>query len=108
MNMEMIQKEATIETALHETDKTQLQNIPFTLIRSNDDRSAYPKKLTSRYITDEIQTREDFVFKLQINKKDYTTFKTLLEKKTGTLDAQRYIKTISQAAFKNLNRITYT
>ena len=107
--MEMTQKETTIYSALYVTDKIQLQNIPFTLIRSNKDRSAYPKKLTCRYIADEIQTRGNFGFKLQINQKDYTTFKTLLEKpQTGTLDAQRYVKTISHAAVKNFSRITYT
>ena len=66
------------------------------------------QKSSAKYITDEIQTR-DFGLKLQINKKDYNTFKTLIEKpQTGTLDAQKYIKTIAHAAFKNIPRISYT
>ena len=92
MDMEMTQEETTtIQTALTETEKTpQLQNIHFTLYRSNEDRSMHPKKLTTKYITEEIQTRGDFGLKLQINKKDYNTFRTLIEKpQTGTLDAQK-------------------
>ena len=57
MNREMTQKETTIYSALHVADKIQLQNIPLTLIRSNNDRSTYTKKLTCRYIINEIQTR---------------------------------------------------
>ena len=110
MDMEMTQKETTIQTALTETEKTpQLQNIQFTLYRSNEDRSMHPKKLTTKYITEEIQTRGDFGLKLQINKKDYNTFRTLIEKpQTGTLEAQKFIKTIAHAAFKNIPRISYT
>lgn len=45
MNMEMTQTGDKIEYALNETDTTQLQSIPVTLLRSNDDRSVCPKKL---------------------------------------------------------------
>ena len=88
--MEITQTEATKGFALQESDKTQLQNIPFTLLHSNDDRSIYPKKLECRCITDELRIRIDFGLKLQINKKDYIALSTLLEKsQPGILDAQK-------------------